>query len=97
MFKKGQFIKMIGTTNVYKIVRITNDLGNNRVYKVIRITNDLGHNRVYVLRPKGKRKDDEDIEERVDYVNNEYILDKKHTMREMKKIHDFLLKAWGAI
>ena len=82
MFKKGQFIKMIGTTNVYK---------------VIRITNDLGHNRVYVLRPKGKRKDDEDIEERVCYVNNEYILDKKHSMREMKKIHEFLLKAWGAI
>ena len=82
MFKKGQFIK---------------DKDTNRVYKVIRITNDLGHNRVYVLRPKGKRKDDEDIEERVDYVNNEYILDKKHSMREMKKIHEFLLKAWGAI
>jgi predicted patatin/cPLA2 family phospholipase len=81
MFKKGQFIK---------------DKDTNRVYKVIKITNDLGHNRVYVLRPKGKRKDDEDIEERVDYVNNEYILDKKHTMREMKKIHEFLLKAWGA-
>ena len=82
MFKKGQFIKMIGPTNVYKIVRITND---------------LGHNRVYVLRPKGKRNDDEDIEERVDYVNKEYILDKKHTMREMKDIHEFLLKAWGVI
>lgn len=82
MFKKGQFIK---------------DKDTNRVYKVIKITNDLGHNRVYVLRPKGKRKDDEDIEERVDYVNNEYILDKKHTMREMKDIHEFLLKAWGAI
>ena len=41
MFKKGQFIKNIGTQNVYK---------------VIRITNDLGHNCVYVLRPKGKRK-----------------------------------------
>lgn len=82
MFKKGQFIK---------------DKDTNRVYKVIRITNDLGHNRVYVLRPKGKRKNDEDIEERVDYVNNEYILDKKHTMREMKDIHEFLLKAWGAI
>ena len=82
MFKKGQFIK---------------DKDTNRVYKVIRITNDLGHNRVYVLRPKGKRNDDEDIEERVDYVNNEYILDKKHSMREMKKIHEFLLKAWGAI
>lgn len=82
MFKKGQFIKMIGTTNVYK---------------VIRITNDLGHNRVYVLRPKCKRKDDEDIEERVDYVNNEYILDKKHTMEEMKDIHEILLKMMGAI
>ena len=82
MFKKGQFIKNIGTQNVYK---------------VIRITNDLGHNCVYVLRPKGKRKDDEDIEERVDYVNKEYILDKKHTMREMRDIHEFLLKAWGAI
>lgn len=82
MFKKGQFIKMIGTTNVYKIVRIANDLGNNRVY---------------ILRPKGKRKDDEDFEERVCYVNKEYILDKKHTMREMKDIHEFLLKAWGAI
>ena len=81
MFKKGQFIKMIGTTNVYKIVRINND---------------LGHNRVYVLRPKGKRNDDEDIEERVDYVNKEYILDKKYTMNEMKDIHEFLLKAWGA-
>lgn len=52
---------MIGTTNVYKIVRITKDLGNNRVY---------------ILRPKGKRKDDEDFEERVYYVNKEYILDK---------------------
>ena len=82
MFKKGQFIKMIGTTNVYKIVRITKDLGNNRVY---------------ILRPKGKRNDDEDFEERVCYVNNEYILDKKYSMREMKKIHEFLLKAWGAI
>ena len=82
MFKKGQFIK---------------DKDTNRVYKVIRITNDLGHNRVYVLRPKGKRKDDEDFEERVCYVNNEYILDKKYSMREMKKIHEFLLKAWGAI
>ena len=82
MFKKGQFIKMIGTTNVYKIVRITNDLGNNRVY---------------VLRPKGKRKDDEDIEERVDYVNNEYILDKKHTMREVKKIYNSLLQMMGGI
>lgn len=58
MFKKGQFIK---------------DKDTNRVYKVIRITNDLGHNRVYVLRPKGKRKDDEDIEERADYVNEENI------------------------
>lgn len=82
MFKKGQFIKMIGTTNVYKIVRITND---------------LGHNRVYVLRPKGKRKDDEDIEERVDYVNKEYILDKKHTMKEMKDIHEMLLEMMGVI
>lgn len=82
MFKKGQFIKMIGTTNVYKIVRITNDLGNNRVY---------------VLRPKGKRNDDEDFEERVDYVNNEYILEKKHTMKEMKDIHEFLFKTMGAI
>lgn len=82
MFKKGQFIKMIGTTNVYKIVRITND---------------LGHNRVYVLRPKGKRNDDEDIEERVDYVNNEYILDKKHNMKEMKDIHEMLLKMMGVI
>lgn len=82
MFKKGQFIKSIGTTNVYK---------------VIGITKDLGHNRVYVLRPKGKRNDDEDIEERVDYVNKEYILDKKYTMKEMKDIHEFLLKAWGAI
>jgi len=82
MFKKGQFIK---------------DKDINRVYKVIRITNDLGHNRVYVLRPKGKRKDDEDIEERVDYVNNEYILDKKHTMREMKKIYNSLLQMMGVI
>ena len=82
MFKKGQFIK---------------DKDINRVYKVIRITNDLGHNRVYVLRPKGKRKDDEDIEERVDYVNNEYILDKKHTMREMKKIYNSLLQMMGGI
>lgn len=82
MFKKGQFIKNIGTQNVYK---------------VIRITNDLGHNRVYVLRPKGKRKDDEDIEERTDYVNNGYILDKKHTMREMKKIYNSLLQMMGGI
>ena len=82
MFKKGQFIKNIGTQNVYK---------------VIRITNDLGHNRVYVLSPKGKRKDDEDIEERADYVNNEYILDKKHTMREMKKIYNSLLQMMGGI
>ena len=82
MFKKGQFIKMIGTTNVYKIVRITNDLGNNRVY---------------VLRPKGKRNDDEDFEERVCYVNKEYILDKKHTMREMKKIYNSLLQIMGGI
>jgi len=82
MFKKGQFIK---------------DKDINRVYKVIRITNDLGHNRVYVLRPKGKRKDDEDIKERVDYVNNEYILDKKHTMREMKKIYNSLLQMMGGI
>lgn len=82
MFKKGQFIKNIGTTNVYK---------------VIRITNDLGHNRVYILRPKGKRKDDEDIEERVDYVNNEYILDKKHSMKEMKKIYNSLLQMMGGI
>lgn len=82
MFKKGQFIK---------------DIGTQKVYKVIRITNDLGHNRVYVLRPKGKRKDDEDIEERVDYVNNEYILDKKHSMKEMMDIHEFLLKGMGVI
>lgn len=82
MFKKGQFIKMIGTTNVYKIVRITND---------------LGHNRVYVLRPKGKRKDDEDFEERVCYANKEYILDKKYTMKEMKKIYNSLLQIMGAI
>ena len=82
MFKKGQFIK---------------DKDTNRVYKVIKITNDLGHNRGYVLRPKGKRKDDEDIEERVDYVNNEYILDKKHTMREMKKIYNSLLQMMGGI
>ena len=82
MFKKGQFIKNIGTQNVYK---------------VIRITNDLGHNCVYVLRPKGKRKDDEDIEERADYVNNEYILDKKHKMREMKKIYNSLLQMMGGI
>ena len=82
MFKKGQFIKNIGTQNVYK---------------VIRITNDLGHNRVYVLRPKGKRKDDEDFEERVCYVNKEYILDKKHTMREMKEIYNSLLQMMGGI
>lgn len=82
MFKKGQFIK---------------DKDINRVYKVIRITNDLGHNRVYVLRPKGKRNDDEDFEERVDYVNNEYILEKKHTMKEMKDIHEFLFKTMGVI
>lgn len=82
MFKKGQFIK---------------DKDTNRDYKVIRITNDLGHNRVYILRPKGKRKDDEDIEERVDYVNNEYILDKKHSMKEMLDIHEFLLKGMGVI
>lgn len=82
MFKKGQFIKNIGTQNVYK---------------VIGITNDLGHNRVYILRPKGKRKDDEDIEERVDYVNNEYILDKKTSMKQMKDIHEFLLKGMGVI
>ena len=82
MFKKGQFIKMIGTTNVYKVIRIAKDLGNNRVY---------------ILRPKGKRNDDEDIEERVDYVNNEYILDKKHSMKEMMDIHEFLLKGMGVI
>lgn len=82
MFKKGQFIKNIGTQNVYKVIGITNDLGNNRVY---------------ILRPKGKRKDDEDFEERVDYVNKEYILDKKHSMKEMMDIHEFLLKGMGVI
>ena len=82
MFKKGQFIK---------------DKDTNRIFKIIKITNDLGNNRVYILRPKGKRKDDEDFEERVDYVNKEYILDKKHSTKEMKDIYEFLLEGMGVI
>ena len=77
MFKNGQFIRNIGTPNVYK---------------VIKVTYDLGHNRVYILRPKGKRKDDEDIEERVDYVNKEYILDVKNQI----DICDFLANLKGS-
>lgn len=77
MFKNGQFIRNIGTPNVYK---------------VIKVTHDLGHNRVYILRPKGKRKNDEDIEERVDYVNKEYILDAKNQI----DICDFLAKLKGS-
>ena len=76
MFKRGQFIRNIGTPNVYK---------------VIGITNDLGHNRVYILRPKGKRKNDEDIQEKVSYVNKEYIIDVKNQI----DICDFLANLRG--
>ena len=62
MFKKGQFVR---------------NIDNDSIFKVIKITHDLGHNRIYILRPKGKRNDLDDIDERIEYAHETYELVKK--------------------
>lgn len=62
MFKKGQFVR---------------NINSNGIFKVIKIGYDLGHNRIYILRPKGKRNDSDDIEERLGYAHETYEAVKK--------------------
>ena len=57
MFKKGQFVR---------------NIDNDRIFKVIKITHDLGNNRIYILRPKGKRNNLDDIEERLECAYETY-------------------------
>lgn len=75
MFKKGQFVK---------------NIDNDRIFKVIKITHDLGHNRIYILRPKGKRNDLDDIDERIEYAHETYepVKKKKDVIEIIRTIAD---------
>ena len=75
MFKKGQFVR---------------NIDNDRIFKVIKITHDLGHNRIYILRPKGKRNDLDDIDERIEYAHEIYepVKKKKDVVEIIRTIAD---------
>lgn len=75
MFKKGQFVR---------------NIDNDRVFKVIKITHDLGHNRIYILRPKGKKNDLDDIDERIEYAHETYepVKKKKDVVEIIRTIAD---------
>ena len=75
MFKKGQFVR---------------NVNNDCVFKVIKITHDLGHNRIYILRPKGKRNDSDDIEERLGYAHETYepVKKKKDVIETIRTLAD---------
>ena len=75
MFKKGQFVR---------------NIDNDRVFKVIKITHDLGNNRIYILRPKGKRNDLDDIDERIEYAHETYepVKKKKDVVEIIRTIAD---------
>lgn len=75
MFKKGQFVR---------------NIDNDRIFKVIKITHDLGHNRIYILRPKGKRNDLDDIDERIEYAHETYepVKKKKDAIEIIRTITD---------
>lgn len=75
MFKKGQFVR---------------NVNNDCVFKVIKISHDLGHNRIYILRPKGKRNDLDDIEERLECAHETYepVKTKKDVIETIRTIVD---------
>lgn len=75
MFKKGQFVR---------------NIDNDRIFKVIKVTHDLGHNRIYILRPKGKRNDLDDIDERIEYAHETYepVKKKKDVVEIIRTIAD---------
>lgn len=75
MFKKGQFVR---------------NIDNDRVFKVIKINHDLGNNRIYILRPKGKRNDLDDIDERIEYAHETYepVKKKKDVVEIIRTIAD---------
>lgn len=75
MFKKGQFVR---------------NVNNDCVFKVIKITHDLGHNQIYILRPKGKRNDSDDIEERLGYAHETYepVQKKKDIIEKFRVLAD---------
>ena len=75
MFKKGQFVR---------------NIDNDHIFKVIKITHDLGHNRIYILRPKGKRNDLDDIDERIEYAHETYepVKKKKDVIEIIRTITD---------
>ena len=75
MFKKGQFVR---------------NIDNDRIFKVIKITHDLGNNRIYILRPKGKRNNLDDIEERLGYAHETYepVKKKKDVIETIRTFTD---------
>jgi hypothetical protein len=75
MFKKGQFVR---------------NIDNGRIFKVIKIAHDLGNNRIYILRPKGKRNDLDDIDERIEYAHETYepVKKKKDVVEIIRTIAD---------
>ena len=75
MFKKGQFVR---------------NIDDDRIFKVIKITHDLGNNRIYILRPKGKRNNLDDIEERLEcaYETCEPVKKKKDVIETIRTIAD---------
>ena len=75
MFKKGQFVR---------------NINNDSIFKVIKITHDLGHNRIYILRPKGKRNDLDDIDERIEYAHETYepVKKKKDVVENLRVLVD---------
>lgn len=75
MFKKGQFVR---------------NIDNDRIFKVIKIAHDLGNNRIYILRPKGKRNDLDDIDERIEYAHETYepVKKKKDVVEIIRTIAD---------
>lgn len=75
MFKKGQFVR---------------NIDNDRIFKVIKITHDLGNNRIYILRPKGKRNNLDDIEERLEcaYETYEPVKRKKDVIETIRTLAD---------
>lgn len=75
MFKKGQFVR---------------NIDNDSIFKVIKITHDLGHNRIYILRPKGKRNNLDDIDERIEYAHETYepVKKKKDVVENLRVLVD---------
>lgn len=75
MFKKGQFVR---------------NVNNNCIFKIIKITHDLGHNQTYILRPKGKRNDLDDIDERIEYAHETYepVKKKKDIIEKFRVLAD---------